>query len=150
MIVFDVTNRESLVFGATRWIQELRKVGPSEALYVLVGNKADFGANDREVSELEGHLKAKEAGALYFETSAKSGYNVNELFKVISHHLDDTRFFGLTGQTKLTVPAEKSHKSSSNKVSSFCRQFSSKFRLEAYKQHFTTNSTSESGCCGKS
>jgi len=132
----------------------LRKVGPPEALYVLVGNKAEIAEDDREVSELEGRLKAKEVGALYYETSAKSGYNVNELFKTLSLHLQDTHLFGLTEQVKFTDPSpatEKTQKPSNCKLSSFCRQFSSKFRLENCKQRFTNNnnSTSETSCCGK-
>ena len=149
LIVFDVTKRDTFVWGATRWVKELCKVGPTDALYALVGNKAEGSEDIREVSELEGRQKANRMGALYFETSAKSGYNICELFKSISRHLDDSNLVGRTEQSNLTALNEVSPKNTSCKLSDFCRGFSSKFRLESHKQRLAQNSFSEDSCCGK-
>ncbi len=42
---------------------------------MLVGNKKDLN-DQRQVSTEEGEEKAKEAGVMFIETSAKGGYNV--------------------------------------------------------------------------
>ena len=50
---------------------------------VLIGNKADL--TDKKVIETEqGLALAKEFGMAFFETSARSGNNVNETFFHIS------------------------------------------------------------------
>ncbi len=47
---------------------------------VLVGNKRDLEKN-REVTEEEGREFAEKNGMLFFETSALTGKNVEEVFK---------------------------------------------------------------------
>ena len=46
---------------------------------VLVGNKIDL-KEEREVSEEQGRKRAEELGLLYFEVSAKTGDELEELF----------------------------------------------------------------------
>ena len=65
-------------------------MGPSDALHVLVGNKADLSENLREVSEEEGLRYAEQMGALYCETSAKSGQHITDLFKRICTRLEES------------------------------------------------------------
>ena len=48
---------------------------------VIVGTKCD--RLDREVTEEEGKKLADELGVKYFETSAKTGYNVNEAYNFL-------------------------------------------------------------------
>ena len=81
--MYDVTNRDSLFSGALQWLRELRQTGPPDALYVLVGNKADLIESLREVSPEEGKIYAEKMDAFYCETSAKSGLHVSELFSKI-------------------------------------------------------------------
>ncbi|KAF5096606.1 hypothetical protein D0Z00_002731 [Geotrichum galactomycetum] len=55
-------------------------------IIALAGNKLDLAEN-REVQTEEAAAYAKEAGLLFFETSAKSGENVTELFTAIAQKL---------------------------------------------------------------
>lgn len=50
---------------------------------MLVGNKCDM-ADKRQVSPEEGEKLAKELGLQFFETSAKDGTNVNQMFNKLA------------------------------------------------------------------
>ena len=55
---------------------------------ILIGNKADL--TDKKVIDYEqGAALAKEFGMQFFETSARSGHNVNETFFYISKQIKD-------------------------------------------------------------
>lgn len=49
---------------------------------MLVGNKTDL-SDKRQVSTEEGERKAKELNVMFIETSAKAGYNVKQVTKVV-------------------------------------------------------------------
>ena len=87
-IVYDVTMRSSLTTGVRDWEQQIRRnANVSELLLVLVGNKVD-NENLREADRHEAREYAKNIGALYWETSAKTGYNVHELFMMVCTKLE--------------------------------------------------------------
>lgn len=46
---------------------------------ILVGNKSDMGKDKRAVSYAAGEQLAREYGIPFFETSAKTGSNVDEV-----------------------------------------------------------------------
>lgn len=95
MVVYNVTSKSTLVNGAREWLQEVRKNCPQHVLIVLLGNKADLDAI-REVDEEEGRRHAEQIGALFYETSAKSGMNVRRVFKAICEHFEDNHNRHLT------------------------------------------------------
>jgi len=88
LVVYDITAHESFV-GAKTWIEELQRQGAADIVIGLAGNKMDLD-NKREVSQDEAARYAEDNGCLFFETSAKSGENVNALFHAIAKKLPTT------------------------------------------------------------
>lgn len=79
--VFDLTRRNSFS-NLPNWRTEVEKVVTNRPC-VLVGNKLDLAnQGNREIGEQDGESLKKELGALsYFETSAKEGVRIEEVFK---------------------------------------------------------------------
>lgn len=87
IIVFDVTRRSSLE-NIPRWMNEARANVPG-LQFALVGNKTDL-VDERVVKHEEAERAAKENKLLfYIETSAKSGSNIQLLFKRLAQLILD-------------------------------------------------------------
>jgi Ras-related protein Rab-5C len=88
VVVYDITKSASLT-KAQSWIKELQRQASPGIIIALAGNKADLADEEdggRQVSFEEGKEYAQETGALFFETSAKTGAGVQELFTEIGAH----------------------------------------------------------------
>jgi Ras-related protein Rab-6A len=81
-VCYDITNRHSFN-NIGQWLEDVRAERGNDVVILLVGNKSDL-SEKRQVSPEEGELKAKEAGVMFIETSAKSGTNVKALFKKLA------------------------------------------------------------------
>ena len=77
-VVYDITNRNSFQ-NVKSWIEDCRKQSPKTVFMVLIGNKVDL-EDSRQVSYEEGSVFAEKNGMLFFETSAKTGKNIEEIF----------------------------------------------------------------------
>ncbi len=77
-VVYDITSKNSFE-NIKSWIEDCRKQCPKTILLVLIGNKVDL-ENEREVSYEEGDDFAKKYEMFFFETSAKTGINIDEVF----------------------------------------------------------------------
>ena len=78
LIVYDIARRSSFE-SISSWIEDCKNSSPKSVYMVLVGNKSDLEEN-REVSEEEGRELAEKNGMIFFETSAKTGKNVEQVF----------------------------------------------------------------------
>lgn len=85
VVVFDLTSSTSLG-RAKSWIKELQLQASENIVIALAGNKADLKSK-REVGKEEAEEYARSAGLLYFETSAKTGENVREMFRAIAERM---------------------------------------------------------------
>ena len=84
--VFDVTDEDSYE-AVPNWLQEFEDaVGRSKYLKILVGNKVDL-EDDVSVDITNVSSFAKENGFIFFQTSAKTGYNVEMMFQKIMEEL---------------------------------------------------------------
>ncbi len=82
LLVFDITRRDSLQ-NIRDWYNDVKKNKKSPFHGILLGNKNDL-EHLRVVSKQDAEALANELGLVYFETSAKTGENVDESFKKIA------------------------------------------------------------------
>jgi len=81
IIAFDLTNRDSFN-NVEKWIKGLKDETDDNVVKVVVGNKIDM---KREVTKEEIHtLLAANHNFPYFETSAKTGEKINEVFSFLA------------------------------------------------------------------
>lgn len=115
LVVYDLTKASSLV-KARHWVAELQRQASPGICIALVGNKADLvddgdepqeeeddeadevqGGARRKVTTAEAKAFADEEGLLFFETSAKRGTNVTEIFAAIASAIPETSLKGPRG-----------------------------------------------------
>ncbi|KAI9785172.1 MAG: hypothetical protein M1839_000810 [Geoglossum umbratile] len=123
LVVYDLTKPTSLT-KAKHWVAELQRQASPGIVIALVGNKLDLasdfnsgsegtpsesdgeglGTEDeenngdaRKVSTAEARMYAQEEGLLFFETSAKTGTNVSEVFTAIANAIPESTLKGTRG-----------------------------------------------------
>jgi Ras-related protein Rab-5C len=112
LVVYDLTKPTSLI-KAKHWVAELQRQASPGIVIALVGNKLDLtndgagagsgvgvdaedaaGEEDsgdaRKITTEEAKTYAEEEGLLFFETSAKTGHNVTEVFTAIANAIPET------------------------------------------------------------
>jgi Ras-related protein Rab-5C len=120
LVVYDLTKPTSLI-KAKHWVAELQRQASPGIVIALVGNKLDLtnepgessnlgddaegesgdgedaDGDARKVSTAEAKSYAEEEGLLFFETSAKLGTNVTEVFTAIANAIPETSLKGTRG-----------------------------------------------------
>jgi Ras-related protein Rab-5C len=124
LVVYDLTKPTSLT-KAKHWVAELQRQASPGIVIALVGNKLDLcsesptdsateddnveGATEgeadadadegdaRKVSTREAKQYAEEESLLFFETSAKTGTNVADVFTAIANAIPETSLKGARG-----------------------------------------------------
>ena len=77
-VVYDISNR-STFDNIKSWVEDCKRLSPKTVLLILVGNKIDL-EDKREVTYDEGSIYAQKNGMIFFECSAKTGKNVDDIF----------------------------------------------------------------------
>ena len=129
LVVYDLTKPTSLI-KAKHWVAELQRQASPGIVIALVGNKLDLtsgaggGEDDqtspqppaeestgeeeaedgdaRKISTKEAKSYADEEGLLFFETSAKTGANVQEVFTAIANAIPETQLKNARGPGAVT------------------------------------------------
>ena len=85
ILIFDVTNEKSFSDIAT-WIDEINLVARKSVNIILVGNKADLEKN-RVISYETANRFAMNHQIEYFESSAKTGHHVSDVFEKLAGNM---------------------------------------------------------------
>lgn len=117
LVVYDITKASSLT-KAKHWVAELQRQASPGIVIALVGNKLDLaGAEEagedlgeeeapdrRAIQTIEAKAYADEEGLLFYETSAKTGENVQSVFEAIANAIPEStlkpRGAGMTGRSQ--------------------------------------------------
>lgn len=81
LLVYDVSKKDTYT-NLSRWATEVEDKSKRSVKVMLVGNKNDL-LTSKEVSTEEGKQFAQEKKYFFFETSAKTGENVQQAFDVL-------------------------------------------------------------------
>lgn len=87
ILVFDVTSPDTLQ-KISGWVEELQNHANEDIVMVLAANKSDLPTEEgKSVSPSEAGAFADQIPAKLFETSAKSGQGISELFTHVAEKL---------------------------------------------------------------
>ncbi|KAI8016389.1 Ras-related protein RABE1c [Camellia lanceoleosa] len=86
LLVYDVTD-ESSFNNIKSWIKNIEQHASDNVNKMLVGNKADMDESKRAVPTSWGQALADEYGIKFFETSAKTNLNVEQVFFSITRDI---------------------------------------------------------------
>ncbi|KAJ3705499.1 hypothetical protein LUZ61_009204 [Rhynchospora tenuis] len=101
LLVYDVTD-ESSFNNIRNWIKNIEQHASNNVNKILVGNKADMDESKRAVPTSRGQQLADEYGIKFFETSAKTNFNVEQVFFTIARDIKQR----ITSDSENPKPAE--------------------------------------------
>ena len=84
-IVYDITSETSFE-NVEKWYEQAIAETGDKISIIIVGNKCDL-ENERKVSKEQGEEKAKNLKCAFFETSALSDINIDEIFEELLNQL---------------------------------------------------------------
>ena len=96
ILIYDVTNVQSYE-NVKNWISQIREEANPNVVIYLAGNKVDVSEQEKLVKTEDGKKIADEFKLKFYETSAKNGVNINEIFEDLVEVIDDI-------YSKLEVP----------------------------------------------
>jgi len=100
LVVYDISSRDSFNNVST-WVEDCKNQSPKTIFMALVGNKSDL-EDKRAVSYEEGKDFADKNEMMFFETSAKTGVNVDEIFSQTANEIGkkiDQGYYDLDNDT---------------------------------------------------
>ncbi|CAF0890753.1 unnamed protein product [Brachionus calyciflorus] len=88
VLVYDISDRESFE-KLEYWVDNLSNMNLDREVVYIIGNKNDL-ESEREISYEQGQKFASRNLVKFFETSAKNGNNLQEIFKTLAFDILDS------------------------------------------------------------
>ncbi|GAQ88998.1 Rab family GTPase [Klebsormidium nitens] len=88
IIVVYAVNDQTSFEHVSKWLGDMEKFAPEEAVRLLIGNKCDLEI-ERQVTTEEGEELAASLGVPFIETSAKDSTNIEEAFVCIAKAIQE-------------------------------------------------------------
>ena len=109
LLLYDVTKSSSFE-NIREWIKDIRDEVYEKAIIFLIGNKIDK-KDQIKIKTEEGEKLAEEFNIPFFEASAKSGENVDEIFKALYKKISEVYVdIQQEGGRKLSIKNKKNKK----------------------------------------
>ncbi|XP_027886998.1 ras-related protein Rab-24 isoform X1 [Xiphophorus couchianus] len=108
VVCYDLTDSSSFQ-RARFWVKELQNCEEHCKIYVC-GTKSDLIEGERALRQVDFHDAqdfAEDVGAQYFETSSKTGKNVDELFQKVAEDFSSSAFQLLSEETGVDLGQKK-------------------------------------------
>ncbi|KAJ9586007.1 hypothetical protein L9F63_020345, partial [Diploptera punctata] len=91
MLLYDVTSERSFL-NVRQWIQSIDEVTEQRVPIILCGNKVDLRAEAQSkgitcIDIVQGELLARDCGAVFLETSSKTGINILDAVLTLSREM---------------------------------------------------------------
>ena len=86
ILIYDITNQQTFE-NVKNWITQIKEEANENVCIFLIGNKIDDEEN-RTVTTEEGKELAKEFSLPFYETSAKTGVNIDSTFSDLINKVD--------------------------------------------------------------
>ena len=87
LLIYDITSIQTYE-NVKNWITQIREEASPHIVIYIIGNKIDM-VEERKIKTEEGQKLANEFHLQFYETSAKTGENVNETFESLVNKIDD-------------------------------------------------------------
>mmetsp|Transcript_27822 Transcript_27822/g.27518 ORF Transcript_27822/g.27518 Transcript_27822/m.27518 type:complete len:207 (-) Transcript_27822:54-674(-) len=107
IVVYDITDKSSFD-RVVSWVKELSMQADKDICIVIAGNKCDK-EKERQISKAEAMEYARRVGVLHFDTSAKTGLGVEEIFQELAKLVYQAQ------SQKTQIPGVGGHKSRKGK-----------------------------------
>ena len=88
LIVYDVTNKQSFI-NVENWIKSAKEDMNKNIPIYLIGNKSDL-EEERQISEENGRNISEQYNLKFYETSCRTGKNIEKCFQDMGNELYNT------------------------------------------------------------
>ena len=105
ILIYDVTDEQSFD-NVSNWINQIKEEASDNVIIFLVGNKIDDVEN-RKIQTESGKNLAENFQLQFYETSAKTGENVEKTFQALVEKIDEISLINTRGGKLTPVNGKK-------------------------------------------
>lgn len=148
LLVYDCT--EEVTFNNIQnWLKQIEAHAQPNVQKVLIANKSDMPDDQKKVDPERGRALAEQHGLCFFETSAKSGHNVAQVFtEIATLIIGDLQSQGIhTNNTRAMGGAAMNNKNAMGQGGDYGEDTGTIKIGQQYHQEDKPNQNEGGGCC---